>query len=145
MVVKTGVSLPDDLYERLSEIAGSMGYSSISRAGRDAVELFIAFNSWWNARSPVKGVILAVISRDGLQQLDSLRGAASAKFYLVERLGGTGLYMIVVGVEGDAAVVKALYKELARMRGVHFVQPLLVPLAQPTGGCQQPSQERVSP
>lgn len=145
MVVKTGVSLPDELYERLREIAGSMGYSSISRAVRDAVELFIAFNSWWNTRSPVKGVILAVTSRDHLQQLDRVHEAAAVKFYLVERLGETGLYMVVIGVEGDAATVKALYKELARMRGVRFVQPLLVPLARPPSGCQQASRGEASP
>lgn len=130
MVVKTGVSLPDELYRRLREIASAMGYSSISRAVRDAVELFIAFNSWWNARSPVKGVILAVARREALQQLGSL-GTGAARFYLVERLGETGLYMVVIGVEGEAAAVKELYKELARMRGVSFVQPLLVPLAGP--------------
>ena len=131
MVVKTGVSLPDDLYEKLRRIAEAMGYTSMSRAIRDAVELFIAFNSWWGSRGPVKGVVMSVVEAQRLQQVSSVL-LGSSKFFIVEPLdAGRGLLLVVAGVEGDADKIKSLYKKLTRTRGVLTVQPVLVPKPSP--------------
>ena len=130
MVVKTGVALPDELYERLRRLAEAMGYSSVSRVIRDAVELFIAFNSWWGSRGAVKGVLVLVVdgSRLGAVSGALLSGCGCVRGFMVEGLGRSGMAMVFVFVEGGAGEVKELYKGLTRLRGVHTVQPVLLPL-----------------
>lgn len=130
LVVKTGVSLPDELYERLRRLAEAMGYSSVSRAIRDAVELFIAFNSWWGSRGVVKGVLVLVVdeARVGSVSGALLSGYGCVRSFMVERLGAPGLAAVFVFVEGGAGEVKGLYKELTRLRGVYTVQPVLLPV-----------------
>ncbi len=136
MVVKTGVSLPDELYERLRRLAEAMGYSSVSRAIRDAVELFIAFNSWWGSRGAVKGVLMLVVdgARLGAVSGALLSGCGCVRSFMVERLGASGMVVVFAFVEGLAGEVKELYKELTRLRGVHTVQPVLLPVASDGGG-----------
>jgi len=130
MVVKTGVSLPDSLYARLQELAASMGYSSISRAIRDAVEIFIAFNSWWNHRGRLRGVIVvAAAGRERLpsQLLRVIERDAVNKLYVEKPSSPEKPYLLYIFVEAEASELKELYKELTRTRGVVMVQPVFVP------------------
>ena len=130
MVVKTGISLPDDLYAELVRLARSMGYASVSRVIRDAVEAFIAFNRWWMARGRVFGLLMAVTHASDrpascrLEELlegypDVVKGAA--------RFTVGPFRVFVVFVEGEGARVKELYRSLVRLRGVLAVQASLLP------------------
>ncbi|BEP18438.1 hypothetical protein PYJP_17900 [Pyrofollis japonicus] len=134
MVVKTGIALPDKVYEELSNIAREMGYGSISKAVRDAVELFIAFNKWWSAKGSVTGTIMVLYPKE----------ASTTERKVIELLGGfseiirasihvpLGEYsLLAILVAGEGSEVKNLYKELTRLDGVLAVQPSLLPL--PTG------------
>ena len=141
MVVKTGVSLPDEVYEELSRISRVMGYGSISKAVRDAVELFIAFNRWWTASGRVFGTIQVLLS--------PARRGAEEKVLAVEKRfenivkavlrtstsGGYTLHILVVDGHGDT--VKQLYKELVRVDGVLAVQTSLLPGHSGEGGARE--------
>ena len=130
MVVKTGIAFPDKVYEELNKIAKEMGYTSISKAVRDAVELFIAFNKWWLARGGVAGVILVMLPRSaeqGQRRLTTILSSADTVLgYSYTSLGDYALYIVVVAGQGPG--VKKLYKELTRIEGVLAVQPSLLPL-----------------
>ena len=130
MVVKTGVSLPDEVYERLVSLSKSLGYTSISKAVRDAVELFIAFNRWWTARGGVAGVI-QIAARRGSRGLAELEEAVSefsdiVRFTARVPVSG-GMVFCLVFVEGDGARVKQLYRRIASINGLLAVQPALLP------------------
>jgi CopG family nickel-responsive transcriptional regulator len=127
VVVKTGVALPDELYERLMQLARAMGYVSLSKLIRDAVELFIAFNSWWGSRSPVKGFILVLAKQEAIGQLAALLHELGVKRYMVEEYGG-GAVLLLAHVEGRPEAVKEIYKTLTRARGVLTVQSMVLPL-----------------
>ncbi len=129
MVVKTGVSLPNEVYEKLVELCKALGYTSVSRAIRDAVELFIAFNRWWLARGRVVGVIQVVAPATGRVQEKIL--AIEAEYRDIVKastrvpLGQHSL--IVLLVDGDGEKVRRLYKSLVSVEGVVAVQPSLLP------------------
>ncbi len=130
MVVKTGVSLPEELYAKLQTLASNMGYTSISRAIRDAVELFIAFNSWWSHHGRLRGVIVvAVVSLPRVySQLGPVFEKSIVKRIYVEKSSEPQKpALIYLHVEGEAAELKDLYKQLSRIRGVAMVQPVFVP------------------
>ncbi|WP_228546775.1 CopG family ribbon-helix-helix protein [Hyperthermus butylicus] len=127
-MVKTGVSLPDELYEKLVSLAQRAGYPSISKAIRDAVELFIAFNTWWSSQGPVTGVLhLLAEAKHGSEIQEALQDAEEVvEAVLYRRLGASYIAVIVV-VEGEPGRIKDLYKKLTRLRGVLAVQPALLP------------------
>jgi len=130
MVVKTGIAFPDKVYEELNRIAREMGYTSISKAVRDAVELFIAFNKWWSARGGVIGVILLLLPRSSEQThkriVSILNSSSAVKSFTYNALNDYVLY--VVDILGTGPEVKQLYKELTRLENILAVQPSLLPL-----------------
>lgn len=130
MVVKTGIAFPDKVYEELNKIAKEMGYTSISKAVRDAVELFIAFNKWWSAKGGVTGVILLLLPRSSEQahkKITSILNSADVvKSFTYSALNDYVLY--IVNVAGSGPDVKQLYKELTKVENVLAVQPSLLPL-----------------
>ncbi len=129
MVVKTGVSLPDDVYQELVETAQAMGYTSLSHAVRDAVETFIAFNKWWKYSGTVTGSIqiLALDTRETHSNLaDNLREHAHTIIaQLTIPLDRYALTIIVVRGAGEE--IKELYKKLVKTKGVLAVQANLLP------------------
>jgi len=130
MVVKTGVSLPDQLYAKLQLLASTMGYSSISRAIRDAVELFIAFNSWWSHRGRLRGVIVVAVTDlpRVYGQLGGILESDVVKTVYVEKSPHPQKpALLYLHVEGEAAELKELYKVLSRMRNVVMTQPVFIP------------------
>jgi len=130
LVVKTGIAFPDKVYEELNKISREMGYGSISRAVRDAVELFIAFNKWWSAKGRVAGAILVLLPRSNEQAhrkiLAAINSLDSVMHSTYTVLGNYALYTVMVS--GPGASIKQLYKELTRIEGVLAVQPSLLPL-----------------
>jgi len=136
LVVKTGVALPDTVYRQLVEIASRMGYSSVSKAIRDAVEMFIAFNRWWVHGGPVSGALLVLCSsrsQAAAQQVGELirRYSDVVTAELIVNPSEEFMLRILV-VSGDGSRVKSLYKELVRLRGVVSVQASLVPVPSPS-------------
>ncbi len=131
LVVKTGVALPDRVYHQLLHIAEKMGYTSLSKAIRDAVELFVAFNRWWLHQGPVAGSLQLVLDQHDekvLQRVSEAERRYSDIVYVSLRApmpGGLMLYILVV--RGDGGKVKELYRSLANTRGVLSVQASLVP------------------
>ncbi len=131
-MVKMGVSLPDDTFERLAELSSRLGYPSISSAIRDAVELFIAFRRWWLLGGPVAGTLQALVvgsrARRALARLSEVEEeykdviAGSLRLPLGEYV----LYLLIVRGSGDR--VKSLYNEVLRVQGVVAVQPSLLPV-----------------
>jgi CopG family nickel-responsive transcriptional regulator len=131
LVVKTGISLPDEVYNELASIARVMGYGSISKAVRDAVEMFIAFNRWWTAKGNVFGTIQVLIPAG--------KPAVEEKLLNIERNYGRIIrlsiripfnadYMLqLLIVDGDGEEVKKLYKQLVRIDGILAVQASLLP------------------
>jgi CopG family nickel-responsive transcriptional regulator len=130
LVVKTGVSLPEELCARLQRLAESMGYSSISRAIRDAVELFIAFNSWWSHRGRLRGVIVVAVTdmERAYGHLKEVMSKDAVKAFYVEKPAVREKpALLYLHVAGDAAELKDIYKSLTRIRGIAMVQPVFVP------------------
>ncbi len=131
MVVKTGVSLPDEVYNELSRIARLMGYGSISKAVRDAVEMFIAFNRWWTARGRVFGTIQVLASLERPTAEDKLLETVRSHDNVVKGLlripvaERYSLHLLIV--EGDSESIKTLYKNLVRIDGILAVQASLLP------------------
>ena len=129
MVVKTGVSLPNETYEQLSRLARSMGYSSVSRAIRDAVELFLAVNRWWSSPGRLVGAIAVVAPLEDEQGLLRCLADAGAEEYTVRRIPGAGITLAVITVAGEKSEpVKSLYRRLASCRGSQSLQAALLPL-----------------
>jgi len=130
--VKTGVALPDPVYRQLVEIASKMGYSSVSKAMRDAVELFIAFNRWWMHGGPVTGALLVLCSSRSAstaQQIGDLVRRYSDVVRAELLLNPSPEFQLrIIAVAGDGSRVKQLYKEAIRLRGVVSVQASLVPV-----------------
>ncbi len=128
MPVKTGISLPDDVYRRLLELVRAMGYTSVSRAVRDAIDAFIAFNRWWLERGPVMGT-LQVVTAGGEAAAELARVEAEYRDVVVASLrvltGGYQLHVIVV--RGPGSRVKELYRALVKLREALAVQPALLP------------------
>ncbi len=129
MVVKTGVALPDEVYKRLQEVAKAMGYSSISKAIRDAVDIFIAFNSWWNQRGVLKGFLILLVDHERAPHVAKLLSEHDIVDYvLVEYIRRTRMEMMLAAVEGEATEIKTLYKELTKLRGIYMMQPVFAPV-----------------
>ncbi len=130
MVVKTGVSIPDDVYRKLMELMRALGYTSTSKAIRDAIELFIAFNRWWTAGGPVAGVI-QVVGRVGSRSLERVRELESefkgiVRFSVTVPVNGNLVFHLIF-VDGDGGDVKELYRRLASIDGLLAVQTALLP------------------
>ncbi len=129
MVVKTGVALPDEVYKRLQEVAKAMGYGSISKAIRDAVDIFIAFNSWWNQRGVLKGFLILLVDHERAPYVAKLLSEHDIVDYvLVEYIRRIRMEMMLAAVEGEAAEIKTLYKELTKLRGIYMMQPVFAPV-----------------
>ncbi|RUM47136.1 MAG: hypothetical protein DSY37_03525 [Hyperthermus sp.] len=128
MVVKTGVSLPEPLYQRLRETAESMGYASVSRAIRDAIELFVVYNSWWTARAKLTGVILVLVDGEAVEHVFE---NARQHYGCVSRLEMrmiNNYVLFYVFVEGGVEEVKSLYTSLSKTRGVRVLQHAFITL-----------------
>ena len=129
MVVKTGVSLPEEVYEKLIQVSKSLGYSSTSKAVRDSIELFIAFNRWWIVEGGVAGVIQAA-ARRGSRGLTKVEKTVS-EFpdivrFTVKIPVGEQLEFCLVFVEGEGSRIKQLYRRLASLDGLLALQPALL-------------------
>jgi len=130
-VVKTGVSIPDELYEELRRLAEEKGYKSISSIIRDAIELFIAFNRWWLRDELVTGSIQVLVRDERAlhRVIDVLESSRSiVKHFLVEPRSGASLVLGIV--EGPGGEVKRLYGRMARLDGVLAIQASLLPAIQ---------------
>ncbi len=131
MVVKTGVSLPDKVYDQLLKLATSMGYTSISKAVRDAIELFIAFNRWWIHKGPVTGTLQVLVSARDDKAITRMEEAEEdyqdVVHTVVKVRASSDMKLYIIIVRGDGAKVKELYKKLANTRGVISIQAALVP------------------
>jgi CopG family nickel-responsive transcriptional regulator len=128
MVVKTGVALPDEVHRRLVELVRALGYTSVSKAIRDAIDLFIAFNRWWLERGNVMGTLQAVAaSHEGLEGVSRLEAVHSDIVTASLRVKAGDHTLIVLVVKGPGSKVKKLYTDLLKVRGVVAVQPSLLP------------------
>jgi len=132
MVVKTGIALPDGVYKQLVEISKNMGYTSISRVIRDAVELFIAFNRWWSHSGTVGGTLQLLVPEDNESVASSIHRAVRDYYDIVDsviavRLS-TGYMLYIMIVHGSGNRVKELYKLFTRIRGVLSLQASLLPI-----------------
>ncbi len=127
MTVKTGVSLPDDIYSMLLDVAESRGYKSVSQAIRDAVTLFVIANRWWGLEGRVAGAFQVLVKGDKTlgNTLYKYRGIIRAHVS-VPLTGERTIHIIVV--EGSAGEAKRLYSELVKARGVLSVQPNILPV-----------------
>ncbi len=129
MVVKTGVALPDQLYEELARVARSLGYTSLSQAVRDAVQLFITLNRWAASPLPLAGVLQVVAERGSVEKA-AARLAAHHEVvtgYIVVPLSQDKAMLLVI-VRGEPGEIKKLFRELSRLRGVDAVTASLLPL-----------------
>ncbi|NOZ89232.1 MAG: CopG family ribbon-helix-helix protein [Crenarchaeota archaeon] len=129
MVVKTGVALPDKLYEELARVARSLGYTSLSQAVRDAVQLFITLNRWASSPLPLAGVLQAVADRGSVERV-AARLAAHHEVvtgYMVIPLDRDKAMLLVI-VRGEPDEIKKLFRDLSRLRGVDAVTASLLPL-----------------
>ncbi|MEB3844081.1 MAG: hypothetical protein LRS48_00180 [Desulfurococcales archaeon] len=127
MTVKTGVSLPDDVYSMLLDIAESRGYKSVSQAIRDAVTLFVVANRWWGLEGRVAGAFQVLLKDDKwLGSILSRYRGIIRTHVSVPLTGGRTIHIVVV--EGPAGEAKRLYSELVRVRGVLSVQPNILPV-----------------
>ncbi|KSW11842.1 hypothetical protein CF15_03305 [Pyrodictium occultum] len=144
MVVKTGVALPDHVYQQLLEVSRNMGYTSVSRAIRDAVELFIAFNRWWSHRGRVSGTLQLLAPKSNEALASSLQRLLSEYSDVVHSatliIASPGYILYIIAVRGEGGRVKSLYKHLARLRGVLSIQAALLP--SPEGGGASLAQPR---
>ncbi len=130
MVVKTGVSLPEDVYENLMSLAQQLGYPSLSSIIRDAIELFIGFRRWWLVGGTVTGTLQVLLKPTprGLLDLHGIEDkyrdilVGSMKFPVGEYV----LYLFML--KGDGVQVKDFYKNLLKVSGVIVVQPSLLPV-----------------
>ena len=130
MVVKTGVSLPEDVYERLMSLAKQLGYPSLSSIIRDAIELFIGFRRWWLIGGTIAGTLQVLLKPSSKGILDIPLIEDRYKSILIGSIKlPVGEYMLYLFmVNGDGALVKEFYKELLNANGVIVVQPSLLPV-----------------
>jgi len=132
MVVKTGVALPDNIYKQLIEISKNMGYTSISRVIRDAVELFIAFNQWWTHNGTVGGALHLLVPENNdtiatlVQKILREYSDIITSSIVVRPTQGYILYTMLV--HGAGKKVKELYRLLAKTRGILGLQASLFPI-----------------
>ncbi|MCE4606302.1 MAG: ribbon-helix-helix protein, CopG family [Desulfurococcales archaeon] len=130
MVVKTGVSLPEDVYDGLVNLAQQLGYPSLSSVIRDAIELFVGFRRWWLVGGIIAGTLQVLLkpSSKGIMDIplieEKFRNILLGSMKLP--IGDYLLYLFMVN--GDGALVKEFYKELLNVNGVIVVQPSLLPV-----------------
>ncbi len=138
MVVKTGVSLPDETYQELTRLARILGYNSISQAVRDAVNLFITANRWATTSLPLAGSIQALAEEKSLPiLLSKIKSPPAVSINLLPV--GEGYTLIIVVVRGEPGEIKRLYSLLSSTPGVSAVTASLLPLAAQPGGREHPS------
>jgi CopG family nickel-responsive transcriptional regulator len=131
MVIKTGVSLPEEVHRSLVELCKVMGYESVSKAIRDAVEMFIAFNKWWSFSGRVAGSLQLLVHRSRLDTRKKLLEIQQSYENIIKTVFSFTVndYLLCVYiVEGEGIDVKSLYKNLVKINGILAVQVSLVPL-----------------
>ncbi|MEB3798172.1 MAG: hypothetical protein G5Z42_05065 [Caldisphaeraceae archaeon] len=132
MVIKAGISLPDDMYRELQDLSLKLGYPSLSSVARDAIELFIAFRRWWIIGGPIAGTFQILFKekkftvgrhllRLEIKYKDAIRGSIEISY-------PNNIFLHIVILHGDGSRIKRFYKELIKISGIIVIQPSLFPL-----------------
>ena len=128
-LIKTGISIPKDLMEKFDEVVRALGYDSRSKALRDAIQLFITTHSWRTGKGNVVGVFTIIYNHEVSGTEDELSDIqhkfldiiiSTLHIHLTENL-----CMQVIGLKGSVERAKQLYQEIAKVRGVINIQPVL--------------------
>ena len=127
--IKTGIAIPINLAKEFEKIMKALGYTSRSKAIRDAIQFFITIHRWSSTTGEVAGAILALYNHEepGVEEkltdiqheyLDII--ASTMHVHLTENL-----CMQIIAIRGDVSKVKALYQGIVSIKGVKYVQPAL--------------------
>jgi len=127
--IKTGIAIPINLAKEFESIMKALGYSSRSKAIRDAIQLFITIHKWSSTTGEVAGAILTLYDHEELGveerltdiQHEYLDIIASTMHVHLTR----NLCMQIIAIKGDVSRVKALYQGVVGIKGVKYVQPAL--------------------
>ena len=123
--IKTGIAIPVDLAREFEKVMKALGYESRSKAIRDAIQHFITMHRWQSAEGSVVGALLVVYNHGEAEEdltdvqhefLDIVTSAMH--IHLTKEL-----CLQIVAIRGHISRVKELYKKVANIRGVRYLQP----------------------
>jgi len=130
-IIRTGISIPEDILKRFDELASSLGLSR-SGALRKAMLTFISEHEWKRVKGKVAGALLVLydhtiheasnfISEIQHHYLDIVNSALH--LHLDEKR-----CLEIVAIVGEARRAKELMRDLEKVKGVILTRALIISL-----------------
>ncbi|MEM1619509.1 MAG: CopG family ribbon-helix-helix protein [Fervidicoccaceae archaeon] len=128
--VKSGVSLPADLREKLDALLKELGIPSRSRGIQEAVRQFIAQNEWRLNRGVVAGAVLVHYSHEAEGADSALTDAQHEHMDVIPASTHVHLSeedcLLIVAVRGEIPRIKSLVSRLRSSPGVKQAVPVVI-------------------
>ncbi|RLF21089.1 MAG: nickel-responsive transcriptional regulator NikR [Thermoprotei archaeon] len=130
-IIRTGISIPEDILKRFDELASSLGLSR-SGALRKAMLTFISEHEWKRVKGKVAGALLVLydhtiheasnfIAEIQHHYLDIVNSALH--LHLDEKR-----CLEIVAIVGEARRAKELMRDLEKVKGVILTRALIISL-----------------
>jgi len=130
-IIRTGISIPEDILKRFDELASSLGLSR-SGALRKAMLTFISEHEWKRVKGKVAGALLVLYDHT-IHEASNLI-AEIQHHYLDIVNSALHLHLDekrcleIVAIVGEARRAKELMRDLEKVKGVILTRALIISL-----------------